>query len=71
MANRRAMLTEKEKWGFDHHGYIILKDVVAKEDITRMIELGDQWHEMTLAELPPPLTSTALSNPKASPTLAR
>ena len=65
------MLSEKEKWFFDHHGYIILKDVVVKEDITRMIELGDRWHEMTLEELPPPLTSTALSNPKASPTLAR
>ncbi len=71
MANRGAMLSEKEKWFFDHHGYIILKDVVVKEDITRMIELGDRWHEMTLEELPPPLTSTALSNPKASPTLAR
>ena len=65
------MLTEKEKWFFDHHGFIILKNVVPQEDIPRMIALGNQWHELSLEALPPPLTSTALSDPKASPTLAR
>ena len=65
------MLSPEEKWFFDHHGYILLKDVVPEADIPRMIELGDRWHEMTLDQLPPPLTSTALINPQASPTLAR
>ena len=53
------MLTPHEKWFFDHHGFIILRKVVPPEDIERMIELGNRWHEMTLDELPPPLTSTS------------
>ena len=63
------MLTPHEKWFFDHHGFIILRSVVSSEDVERMIELGNQWHDMTLAELPPPLTSTS-RNGDASPTIA-
>ncbi len=65
------LLAPTEKWFFDHHGYILLKDVVPKADIYRMIALGDRWHELPLEQLPPPLTSTALKDPNASPTLAR
>lgn len=53
------MLTDKESWFFDHHGFIILRNVVSKEDIERMIELGNRWHDMPLEELPSPLTSTS------------
>lgn len=53
------MLTPEEKWFFDHHGFIILRQVVPPEDIELMIELGNQWHDMKLEELPPPLTSTS------------
>ena len=53
------MLTPDERWFFDHHGFIILRKVVPPDDIERMIELGEQWHSMTLKELPPPLTSTS------------
>ena len=63
------MLTPQEKWFFDHHGFIILPKVVPPEDIERMIELGNRWHETPLDELPPPLTSTS-RNGKASPTIA-
>ena len=53
------MLTPDEKWFFDHHGFIILRKVVPPEDIERMVEIGNRWHDMTLDELPPPLTSTS------------
>ena len=56
------MLTPEEKWFFDHHGFIILRNVVPPEDIQIMIELGNEWHDMTLEELPPPLTSTSRTN---------
>ncbi|MCY4402056.1 MAG: phytanoyl-CoA dioxygenase family protein [Candidatus Poribacteria bacterium] len=63
------MLTLEEKWFFDHHGFIILRNVVSPEDIQLMIELGKRWHDMNLEELPPPLTSTSRSG-NASPTIA-
>lgn len=53
------MLKPEEKWFFDHHGFIILRQVVSQEDIQLMIEFGNKWHNMTLEELPPPLTSTS------------
>lgn len=56
------MLTPDEKWFFDHHGFIILRKVVPPDDIELMIELGNRWHDMTLDELPPPLTSTSRTN---------
>ena len=46
------LLAPTEKWFFDHHGYILLKDVVPKADIYRMIALGDRWHELPLEQLP-------------------
>ena len=65
------MLTPDEKWYFDHHGFLILRQVVPPADIERMIQLGHQWHAMALDELPPPLTSTADTHPDYSPTIAR
>ncbi len=63
------MLTSDEKWFFDHHGFIILRQVVPVEDIRLMIELGDLWHQMSLEALPPPLTSTSRTGTH-SPTIA-
>ena len=63
------MLTPHEKWFFDHHGFIILRKVVPPEDIERMIELGNRWHDMTVDELPSPLTSTSRTG-DTSPTIA-
>ncbi|MYG00645.1 hypothetical protein F4212_16135 [Candidatus Poribacteria bacterium] len=63
------MLTSEEKWFFDHHGFIILRKVVPPEDIEIMIELGNQWHDMELEELPQPLTSTSKAG-NHSPTIA-
>ena len=63
------MLAPHEKWFFDHHGFIILRKVVPPEDIERMIQLGNQWHDTPLDELPPPLTSTSRTGNHA-PTIA-
>ena len=65
------MLTDQEKWYFDHHGFIILPQVILGDDIERMLELGDRWHGMPLEDLPHPLTSTADTHPDYSPTIAR
>ena len=63
------MLTSHEKWFFDHHGFIILRKVVPLEDIERMIQLGNQWHDTPLDKLPSPLTSTSQTGDH-SPTIA-
>lgn len=63
------MLSEREKWFFDHHGFLHLRGVVPPDDLARMIELADIWHGMSLQELPPPLTSTSRSGQHA-PTIA-
>ena len=63
------MLTRDEKWFFDHHGFIVLRQVVPPDDVQLMIELGNRWHDMALEELPPPLTSTSRSG-SHSPTIA-
>ena len=65
------MLTEKEKWYFDHHGFIILPKVVSCDELNRMIKLGEHWHSLPLNELPHPLTSTADTHPDYSHTIAR
>ena len=65
------MLTDQEKWYFDHHGFIILPQVILGGDIEWMLELGDRWHGMPLEDLPHPLTSTADTHPDYSPTIAR
>lgn len=49
------MLTPEEKWFFDLTGYIVLPQVVSPEDVQRMLELGDAWHDLPDEQLPPPL----------------
>jgi len=60
------MLTKEETWFFDHHGFIILPQVVPPEEISRMINLGNLWHDMPMEELPPPLTSTSKVGDRSS-----
>ena len=37
------MLTDKEKWLFDLHGYLVLRRVVPQEDLVHMIARCDAW----------------------------
>lgn len=63
------MLTDNEKWLFDLHGFLVLREVVTSEDLKHMIALCDEWHGMDEKELPPPLCS--YDDPKGNPTAAR
>lgn len=63
------MLTHEEKWFFDLQGYLILPQAVPPEEVSRMVELCDQWHALPDSELPPPLRSYA--DPDVKPTTAR
>lgn len=59
-------MNEYEKWFFDHHGFIILRDIVPPDDIGRMIELCNLWHESPTENLPAPLTSTSRSGDRST-----
>ena len=63
------MLSDREKWLFDLHGYLVLRQVVTSEDLDRMIARCDEWHGMAEEELPPPLCS--YEDPGKNPTAAR
>jgi len=63
------MLTEEEKWLFDLHGYVVLKQAVPQEDIKRMVELCDAWHAVDDSELAPPLRT--YRDVSTKPTTAR
>ena len=65
-----AGLTEYEKWFFDHHGYLILEEIVPKNDLDQMVEVGTRWHGLTQEEVPLPLHregDPAWSTPESSP----
>lgn len=63
------MLTEREKYLFDLHGFLHLRDVVAPDDLSRMLELSELWQGMSDDELPPPLES--YKDAGTTPTQAR
>jgi ectoine hydroxylase-related dioxygenase (phytanoyl-CoA dioxygenase family) len=60
----QPMLSDEEKWFFDLHGYLVLKQAVAGEDVRHMVELCDRWHAMDDSELPAPLASYRDANSK-------
>ena len=65
-----AGLTEYEKWFFDHHGYLILEEIVPKDDLDQMVEVGTRWHGLTQEQVPLPLHregDPAWSTPESSP----
>jgi hypothetical protein len=63
------MLTEEEKWRFDLHGYLVLKQAVSATDVRRMLELSDEWHARDDADLPAPLHT--YKDPSTKPTTPR
>ena len=63
------MLTDKEKWLFDLHGYLVLRQVVTPEELDHMVVRCDEWHGMDEEALPLPLCS--YDDPKEKPTAAR
>ena len=49
------MLSDEEKWRFDLHGYLVLKQAVDPEEVRYMVQLCDRWHALEDGALPPPL----------------
>ena len=49
------MLSDTEKWLFDLHGYLVLKQAVSAEDVDEMVELCDAWDAMADDDLPEPV----------------
>ena len=58
------MLTEEEKWRFDLHGYLVLKQAVSPADVERMIARSDEWHALEDVDLPEPLRTYRDSSTK-------
>ena len=52
----KSILTEEEKWYFDLHGFLILKDVITAKNLKQMLNTIQNWLEMDELDLPPPVT---------------
>ena len=63
------MLTDEEKWLFDLHGFLVLRQVITRDDLATMINQCDKWHAMTEDQLPPPMCS--YEDPEQKPNVAR
>lgn len=63
------MMTAEEKYLFDLHGFIVLRDVLSPEDLRRAVELTDRWHALPDEELPEPLYT--YRDPTTKPTTPR
>ena len=55
--NLPSTLTEEEKWYFDLHGYLILRQVITPDEVLQMLSLGFNWLEHP-AQAAPPLRVT-------------
>ena len=64
-------LSEYEKWFFDLNGYIMLPAVIGQEKLSRMLELGDAWHDVPDDQLPPPLRSYGYETQEDTRAIAR
>ena len=38
-----STLTEEEKWYFDLHGFLVLRNVIPKDEIAEMLEVLRHW----------------------------
>jgi len=50
-----STLTEEEKWYFDLRGYLVLEDVIAPEELQRMLAVIEHWLAVDEREIPAPL----------------
>jgi hypothetical protein len=50
-----STLTEEEKWYFDLHGFLVLRNVIPKDEIEEMLKVFQQWLTIDEADIPPPL----------------
>ncbi len=50
-----STLTEAEKWYFDLHGFLVLRNVIPKDAIEEMVKGLQHWLTIGEADIPPPL----------------
>ena len=50
-----SFMNEEEKWYFDTHGYIIVRNVLSKKDTVYLIEKFEEWIKLPNDEIPPPM----------------
>ena len=50
-----STLTEEEKWYFDLHGFLVLRNVIPKDEIAEMLEVLRHWLTIDESAIPPPL----------------
>lgn len=50
-----STLTEEEKWYFDLHGFLVLRDVIPKGEVAEMLKVLQHWLTIDEADIPPPL----------------
>ena len=49
--NLSSTLTEEEKWYFDLHGYLILRQVITPDEVLQMLKLGFNWQKVDPAKV--------------------
>lgn len=49
------MMTHEEKYLFDLHGFVVLRNAVPAADVQRMLDVGEAWHALPDDKLPAPL----------------
>ena len=50
-----STLTEEEKWYFDLHGFLVLRDVIPRTEVAEMLKVLRYWLTLDEADIPPPL----------------
>ena len=50
-----SFMNEEEKWYFDTHGYIIVRNVLSRKDVDHLIEKFEEWRKLPKDEVPTPM----------------
>ena len=60
--NFESFMSEDEKWFFDTHGYIIVRNVLSKKNANYLIDKFEEWRSMPKKDLPAPMTISPNKN---------
>ena len=55
MYDIQSTLTEMEKWCFDLQGFLVLRNVIPKDEIEEMLKVLQHWLTIDESDIPPPL----------------
>ena len=57
-----SFMSEDEKWFFDTHGYILVKNVISKKEAEYLIDKFEEWRSMSKKDIPAPMTISPNKN---------